>query len=152
MGAPQHDAAVHPVSSPAPRDYTPVVFGERRKDTSWAHQIATAAVFTSPLLVFGGHPQSLLDNPAVEMIKSLPSTWDETIVLPSSEIGELAAVARRSGTTWFVAVLNGPAARTLRIDPGFLGKGRYDALVVRDTSDDAAAVVVEQQARPPERR
>jgi alpha-glucosidase len=125
-------------------DYTPVVFGERRKETSWAHQIATAAVFTSPVLVFGGHPQSLLDNPAVEMIKSLPSTWDETIVLPSSEIGELAAVARRRGTTWFVAVLNGPVARTLRVDLGFLGQGRYDALVVRDRSDDAAAVVVEQ--------
>ena len=88
-------------------DYTPVVFGERRKETSWAHQIATAVVFTSPLLVFGGHPQSLLDNPAVEMIKSLPSVWDETIVLPASEIGELAAFARRHGTTWFVAVLNG---------------------------------------------
>ena len=124
-------------------DYTPVVFGERRKETSWAHQIATAVVFTSPVLVFGGHPQSLLDNPAVEMIKSLPSIWDETIVLPSSEIGELAAVARRRDTTWFVAALNGPAARTLRIDLGFLGKGRYDALVVRDTKDDAAAVGVE---------
>ena len=24
-----------------PADYTPVVFGERRKDTTWAHQIAT---------------------------------------------------------------------------------------------------------------
>jgi Glycoside hydrolase 97. len=78
------------------------------------------------------------------MVKSLPSTWDETIVLPSSEIGELAAVARRRGTTWFVAALNGPVARTLRIDLGFLGKGGYDALVVRDRSDDAAAVVVEQ--------
>jgi alpha-glucosidase len=120
-----------------------VVFGERRKETSWAHQIATAVVFTSPVLVFGSHPQSLLDNPAVEMIKSLPSTWDETIVLPPSEIGELAAVARRRGTTWFVAVLNGPEARTLRIDLGFLGKGRYDALIVRDKSDDAAAVAVE---------
>jgi hypothetical protein len=47
-------------------DYTPVVFGERRKDTSWADQIATAVAFTSPVLVFGGHPQSLLENPAVE--------------------------------------------------------------------------------------
>ena len=125
-------------------DYTPVVFGERRRETSWAHQIATAVVFTSPVLVFGGHPQSLLDNPAVEMIKSLPSVWDETIVLPSSDIGELAAVARRRGTTWFIAVLNGPAERTLRIDLGFLGKGRYDALVVRDKGDDPAAVVVEK--------
>jgi alpha-glucosidase len=125
-------------------DYTPVVFGERRKETSWAHQIATAVVFTSPVLVFGGHPQSLLDNPAVEMIKSLPSVWDETIVLPASDIGELAAVARRRGTTWFIAALNGPAGRTLRIDLGFLGKGRYDALVVRDKADDPAAVVVEK--------
>jgi alpha-glucosidase len=96
------------------------------------------------VLVFGGHPQSLLDNPAVEMIKSLPSVWDETIVLPSSDIGELAAVARRRGATWFVAALNGPSQRTLRIDLGFLGKGRYDALVVRDKTDDPAAVVVEK--------
>ena len=126
-------------------DYTPVVFGERRKETSWAHQIATAVVFTSPLLVFGAHPQSLLDNPAVEMIKSLPSIWDETIVLPGSAIGEVAAFARRRARTWFVGVVNGPAARTLRIDLGFLGKARYDALVVRDRADDPAAVAVEKR-------
>jgi alpha-glucosidase len=126
-------------------DYTPVVFGERRKETSWAHQIATAVVFTSPLLVFGAHPQSLLDNPAVDVIKSLPSIWDETIVLPGSAIGELAAFARRRGRTWFVGVVNGPAARTLRIDLGFLGKARYDALVVRDRADDPAAVAVEKR-------
>jgi alpha-glucosidase len=126
-------------------DYTPVVFGERRKDTSWAHQIATAAVFTSPLLVFGAHPQGLLDSPAVDLIKSLPSTWDETVVLLSSEIGELAAFARRKGTIWYIAVLNGPTARTLRIDLGFLGKGRYDALVVRDNADDPAAVTVAKE-------
>jgi alpha-glucosidase len=34
--------------------------------------------------------------------------WDETIVLPQSDIGELAAFARRSGRNWFVGVLNGP--------------------------------------------
>jgi alpha-glucosidase len=96
------------------------------------------------VLVFGGHPQSLLDNPAVELIKSLPSVWDETIVLPQSDIGELAAFARRSGRNWFVGVLNGPTARMLKIDLGFLGDGRHDALVVRDQADDAAAVVVEK--------
>jgi alpha-glucosidase len=125
-------------------DYTPVVFGERRKDTSWAHQIATAVVFTSPVLVFGGHPQSLLDNPAAELIKSLPSIWDETVVLPESDIGELAAFARRSGRAWFVGVLNGPAARTVRVDLGFLGRDRYDGLLVRDKADDPAAVAMER--------
>ena len=125
-----------------PGDYTPVVFGERRRETSWAHQIATAAVFTSPLLVYGGHPQSLLDNPAVEMIRSIPSVWDETLVLPPSEIGEVAVLARRSGKTWFLAILNGPEARTLRLRPAFLPPGRRDTLTVRDVPDDPAAVTV----------
>jgi alpha-glucosidase len=124
-------------------DYTPVVFGERRKETSWAHQIATAAIFTSPLLVYGGHPQSLIDNPAVEVIKRIPSVWDETIALPQSEIGELAAFARRSGDAWCVAVANGPTARSLTIPLSFLGAGRFAARLVRDDPGNAAAVAVE---------
>jgi alpha-glucosidase len=78
-------------------DYTPVHFGPRRGDTTWAHQVATAAVFTAPLLLYAAHPQKTLDNPCAEMIKSIPSVWDETIVLPGSEIGEVAALARRKG-------------------------------------------------------
>jgi alpha-glucosidase len=74
-------------------DYTPVHFGARRGDTTWAHQIATAAVFNSPLLTYGAHPTNLLRNPALPMIKSIPAVWDETIVLPVSEIGEIAAFA-----------------------------------------------------------
>jgi alpha-glucosidase len=123
-------------------DYTPVVFGERRKETSWAHQIATAVVLTSPLLVYGGHPASLLSNPAADVIKSIPSVWDETRVLPPSEIGELAVFARRRGDAWFVAALNGPAARTVTIDPSFLGTGTYKATIVRDTLENDASVEV----------
>jgi alpha-glucosidase len=124
-------------------DYTPVVFGERRKETSWAHQIASAAILTSPLLVYGGHPASLLANPGADMIRSIPSVWDETLVLPPSEIGELAMFARRSGDRWFVAAMNGPRATTVKIDPSFLGSGAYRALLVRDDPDDAGAVKVE---------
>ncbi len=120
-------------------DFTPVVFGDRRRETSWPHQIATAAIFTSPLLVYGANPKSLLENPAVELIKALPSTWDETVVLPGSRIGELAAFARRKGEEWFVAVLNGPEARTLKVDLKFLAGGTYSALLVRDDPDNAAA-------------
>jgi alpha-glucosidase len=126
-------------------DFTPVVFGERRRETSWAHQIATAAVFTSPLLVYGAHPKSLLENPAVEMIKSIPAVWDETRVVAGSEIGEMAALARRSGRTWFVAVLNGAAARKLSLDLGFLGEGTYDALLVGDDPAQAAAVTIDRR-------
>jgi alpha-glucosidase len=106
-------------------DYTPMVFGERRKETSWAHQIATAAIFTSPLLVYGAHPKSILENPAVELIKSLPAAWDGTLALPVSAIGEIAAFARRSGKRWFLAILNGPTGRSIQIDLSFLGAGGY---------------------------
>jgi alpha-glucosidase len=127
-------------------DYTAVHFGERRKETSWAHQIASAAIFTSPLLVYGAHPKNILANPAVEMIKSIPSVWDETIALPASEIGELAAFARRSGSTWFLALMNGPAAKTIKIPLTFLGAGKYQAMLVRDRMDEAAAVKIENAA------
>jgi alpha-glucosidase len=124
-------------------DYTPVVFGDRRRETSWAHQIASAAILTSPLLVYSGNPSSLLANPAAEVIKSIPSVWDETIVLPTSAIGELALFARRSGDRWFVAAMNGPAAKTVKVDLSFLGNGEYKALVARDKLDDPAAIDVE---------
>src|SRR5262249_6699826 len=118
--------------------------GERRKETSWAHQIATAAVFTTPLLVYGAHPQSLLDSPAVEIVQSLPSVWDETIVLPPSDIGDIAAFARRRGDDWYVAIVNGRDARSGKIVLSSLGASQYAALLARDTPADAASLRMEQ--------
>lgn len=113
-------------------DFTPVHFGNRMGETSWAHHLASAVVFTSPLLVYGADPQSMLNNPFVELIKSIPSVWDETIVLPQSSIGELALYARRKGSTWFIAALNGPVARQINIDLSFLGKGTFEAALLMD--------------------
>jgi alpha-glucosidase len=124
-------------------DYTAVHFGERRKETSWGSQIASAAILTSPLLVYGAHPKNILANPAVEIIKSIPSVWDETIVLPASEIGELVAFARRNGSTWFLAIMNGATAKTINIPLTFLGGGKYQAMLARDQRDEAAAVKIE---------
>jgi alpha-glucosidase len=124
-------------------DFTPMLFGERRRETSWAHQIATAALFTAPLLVYGAHPQAILDNPAALLIKSIPSVWDETRVLPFSEIGEVAGFARRHGKQWFLVIANGPTARSVEVPLSFLDGGAHQALVVRDREDEPAAVVVE---------
>ena len=124
-------------------DYTPVLFGERRNDTTWAHQVASAAVFTSPLLTYGAHPRTLLQHPAVDVIKSIPSVWDETIALPISEIGEIAALARRRADRWFLAILNGPVAKTLDVPLSFLGSGKYNAVLVRDSASAADAVDIQ---------
>jgi alpha-glucosidase len=128
-----------------PADYTPVHFGERRRDTTWAHQIASAAIFTSDVLIYGAHPRSLLENPAAELIKMIPSTWDETIALPVSSIGELAAFARRKGNLWFLAIMNGPTARAVKIPLSFLPNGNYKALMVGDSPEQPASVRVENK-------
>jgi len=126
-------------------DYTPLVFGDRRKDTTWAHQIATLVVFTSPVMIYGAHPKSVLDNPAADVIRGIPSVWHETRVLAPSEIGELAVFARRSGDTWFLGVLNGKEPRTLRLPLAFLGPGRRHAKLVKDALDRPGAVAIEER-------
>ena len=128
-----------------PTEYTTMHFGERRGDTTWAHQIASFAIFDSPLLTMAAHPQSVLDNPAVDVIKSIPAVWDQTIVLPDSQIGELAIFARRTGQTWFLAVMCGPEGKTIRVPLSFLGDGPYKASLVRDDKQKADAVVLEDK-------
>jgi alpha-glucosidase len=123
-------------------DYTAMHFGERRQDTTWTHQIASLAIFASPMLTVAAHPQSVLDNPAVEVIKSIPAVWDETIVCRQSGIGELAIFARRTGRTWFLAAMCGPQARTIQVSLSFLGDGKYKASLLHDDKENDAAVVM----------
>lgn len=127
-------------------DYTPVHFGARRGDTTWTHQIATAAVFTEPLLTYGAHPTNLLSNPGLEMIKSIPAVWDETRVLAQSEIGQRAVFARRNGKIWFLAILNGPQPTKTDISLSFLGEGDYRGLLIRDKKDIETALDLENKA------
>jgi alpha-glucosidase len=128
-----------------PADYTPVHFGGRRGDTTIAHQVATVAVFNEPLLTYGAHPTNILNSPCLPMIKMIPAVWDETIVLPISEIGELAAFARRTGGVWFLAILNGPKSRTLQISLSFLPRGTYRSMAVRDKQGNPTQVELEQK-------
>jgi alpha-glucosidase len=78
-------------------------------------------------------PELYFNSPAIEIIKEIPSTWDETIVLEGSKIGELAAFARRKGDDWFVGIINGSdKQRFYELDTSFLGQGQYEAITARD--------------------
>ena len=126
-----------------PADYTAMLFNDRRRDTTVAHQIASIAVFAAPLLTIAANPQTILNNPAGEVIESVPPVWDETIVLPDSAIGELAAYARRKGNTWFLAVMCGPQAKTIHLPLSFLGDGQYRSVQVHDSPADDTKVEIE---------
>jgi len=141
------DRATHETTIPftrylaGPAEYTVMLFNERRRNTSWAHQIASAAILSAPMLTYAANPDTILANPAVEIIKSIPATWDETIVLPPSEIGELAVYARRKGSTWFLAVMNGVEPKKIKIPLNFL-KGNYKALIAKDDGMNSASVIM----------
>jgi alpha-glucosidase len=106
-------------------DYTPLSTEKFVSSTTLAHQVATAVAFTSPFLCLGADPAELLKSEALPFVRQIPSVWDETVVLPPSAIGEVCAMARRSGTKWFLAVLNNKQAKTISVPLWFLNKKNY---------------------------
>jgi alpha-glucosidase len=130
-----------------PADYTPTAFdpGEMVGYT-WAHLLAQAVAMTSPLLHFAGKYQDFIGNPAENLLRHLPSTWDETIVLPGSEIGRTAAFARRRGREWYIGALNGGEAATLQINLSFLGPGKWQVEIFGDDPANPATFHRESKA------
>lgn len=76
------------------------------------------------------------------MLSFIPPVWDETKVLPPSEIGELAVYAQRKGTAWFLSVINGLQPKTIKIPLSFLNTGSYNTLVLNDNPENHAAAVI----------
>lgn len=125
-------------------DFTGGYFGHgvKLRGSSWPLQMATNIIYTSPLLHWISNPKDMetafpKGSPERDLIRNIPSTWDETIVLSPSKIGECAAFARRSGDQWYIALMNGDAGeRTVSIPLDFLKKDiPYKATILRDLSD-----------------
>ena len=114
-------------------DFTPCTFNPKMlKGTTFALQLATAVCYTSPVMFYADKPELYRQSPAFDVIKAIPSVWDETVVLPGSRIGDLAALARRKGDTWFVGIINGALQRSYDLDLSFLGGGRYASVQLAD--------------------
>lgn len=121
-------------------DYTPVTFNPAKTGaTTFAHQLAMPIVVLSQVTNYADRPENFLQNPATEpalpLLKSIPTVWDRTVVLDASEIGRCAAFARRSGKTWFVGVMNASSQRDVSIELSFLDKGKHEALILTDPPD-----------------
>ncbi len=71
-------------------------------------ELGTAIAFQSSVQNFALTPRNLTENPEWEIsfMRQVPTTWDETLFLDGYP-GKFIAMARRSGTRWYVTVLNG---------------------------------------------
>ena len=123
-------------------DYTPVLIEPRRLGgASVAYEVAMGIVYTSPYLCFGDNPKQYLESPVVEVLKNIPSMWDETQVLPGSRVGSLAAFARRNQKQWFIGMVNGDNAHDESVPLTFLGIGDYRLVELLDSPDTNNAII-----------
>ena len=125
-------------------DYTPGIFSHPQGEGfTHAMQLASAMMFTSPLLCWADHPEQYLASEGLEIIKTLPTVWDETIVLPGSKLDELAVFARRKGKDWYVAGINGfpDKNQTYSLRLNFLGEAKYDTFLCRDDVTDGSHLI-----------
>ena len=119
-----------------PMDYT-ICYGQSRDQTTNNHQLAMAAVYYQPLnfLYWYSKPSAYATTanwPGLAWFDAVPTTWDESTTVAAS-LGEYVAVARRSGTSWFLGAMNNETARTLPVPLGFLDSGTdYTATVYAD--------------------
>lgn len=133
--------ATHNVTLPftrflcGPADYT-LCYYTNRKQTTYAHQLAMAAVYYSPLtwMFWYDKPSLYRGEPEIEFWEKIPTVWDETIAL-QGDPGEYVVTARRSGSSWFVGAMTGDEERTLSLPLSFLQKGKK--YVVHLYEDDA---------------
>ena len=117
-----------------PADYTPVGFS-MPGDVLPAQQLACAYLIPSPLMTLAENPFYLFREkrlrPALEFLRELPVCWNETVVLPQSRVGSRAALARRNGEMWYLAIATAEAAQeTFKLD--FLAEGNYTMVLLEE--------------------
>ncbi len=111
---------------------------------TWTHEFAQSIVFLSPITHFSDHYSYYLESPFLDLLKAVPTVWDETRVLSCTEMGEVVAYARRKGNDWWVGVMNGDKEREIEIPLDFLKKS-MDAVLLHDDDKILASVAREDR-------
>ena len=147
---PLHNQPRYDVSIPylrqlvGPLDYTPGAmtnatraqfFGNNDHPMSQgtrAHQVAMYTIFDAPLQMLADAPTKYeREQPTTDFIRQIPTVFDEVIGL-DGQIGEYAVIAKRKGTTWYVAAMTNWTARDLTITFPMLTEGTHQAEVFAD--------------------
>ncbi|MGC3957795.1 MAG: glycoside hydrolase family 97 N-terminal domain-containing protein [Verrucomicrobiota bacterium] len=129
-----------------PADFTPLALqGGLRGSRTIAFEVASVIAMPGPLITIAERSDIVAQSPFALLIKSIPSMWDETIVLEQSQIGQAVVMARRKGTDWYVAAMNLGTARNWNIPLNFLSPNvTYQADYLRDTSSNLEVGTVTQ--------
>jgi len=112
--------------------------------TTRAHQLAMFVIYFSPYTVACDHPDNYKDQPGVEFLKEVPTTWEDTKVL-SGDIGNHIIMARKNGNRWFLGGMNNSESKSITIQLDFLPEGKYRLNYFKDrpeSNDEPTAIEI----------
>jgi alpha-glucosidase len=145
LATPDHNVAIAYTRMLAgPLDYEPGLLLNAQKDQfrpigknpmsigTRCHQLAMFAVYDSPLQIFSGNiSQGLKEPEFMQLLGSIPTTWDETKIL-QGKVGEYIVTARRKEADWYIAALNNSVPRDITLQFDFLDDGNYKTTICKD--------------------
>jgi len=113
------------------RDFAPINDNPMSLGTR-CQQIAMYIVFDAPLQMLADNPTAYeKEKESLDFIKSVPTTWDETIPL-DGKVGDYVVLGRRKGETYFVGAMSDWNARDIVINFSFLPEGSFHITYFRD--------------------
>lgn len=142
---PEHNLLIPFIRMTAgPMDYEPGILDNATQKTfrpigdkvmaqgTRCHQAAMFIIYESPIQIFSGNPsQGLMEPSFMELLGSIPTTWDTTIMI-DGRLGDYIMTARKKGNDWFIGAMTDWTARELTFDLSFLDNGNYEATICRD--------------------
>jgi len=143
-------STLHPFirNSVASMDFGPVFLNKRLsrdqkggsvRKTTEAFELATGVLYFSPIQHLGITPNNLEEQPdfVLDFLTNVPTVWDETVYV-GGEPGDYAAIARRNGNNWYLAITNGEKKdKILELElPMFQER---EATLIYDAKDRTAA-------------
>jgi hypothetical protein len=120
-----------------PMDFTPMCLyriPRIKKTTTSAFELATSVLFLSGIQHYAETPEGMSHAPEYvkDFLKDIPNSWDDTRLIEAFP-GKLFVVARKAGSKWYVAGINGEdVEKKLALDLPFL-KGRNGVWIMTGT-------------------
>ena len=109
-----------------PSYYEPMSQGTR------CRQLALYMTLDSPFNMLCDTPSNYeREKECTEFISTIPTVWEETIVL-DGKMGDYIITARRKGDTWYIGGLTDWNERGLEVDLSFLGGKIYNGKLFKD--------------------
>ena len=108
------------------------VYTEPMSQGTRCRQLAEYVIFESPFNMLCDSPSNYLqEDECTKFIASVPTTWDETIVL-DGKVGEYLVVARKKGYKWYIGAITNWEERDMEVDITALKSGAKSGKIFRD--------------------